>query len=68
MNLKNAVQTKDGALVLDAHKLSYHFDRVQSWENGERIAPITVDMALSRACGAMSHSAMPWFKSHKRGP
>ena len=53
MNLENAVQTKDGALVLDAHKLSYHFDRVQSWENGERIAPITVDMALSRACGAM---------------
>jgi len=53
MSSQNAVQTNEGALVLDAHKLSYHFDRVQSWENGERIAPITVDMALSRACGAM---------------
>jgi DNA repair photolyase len=53
MSSQNAVQTNEGALVLDAHKLSYHYDRVQSWENGERIAPITVDMALSRACGAM---------------
>jgi len=48
-----AVQTREGALVLDTHKLSYHYDRVDAWENGERIAPISVDMALSRACGAM---------------
>ena len=49
----NEVDTKDGKLILDSHKLSYHFDRVQAWENGERIAPISVDMALTRACGAM---------------
>jgi MoaA/NifB/PqqE/SkfB family radical SAM enzyme len=49
----NPIQTKEGALILDSHKLSYHYDRVEAWENGERIAPITVDMALSRACGAM---------------
>ena len=49
----NVVDTKDGKLILDSHKLSYHFDRVQAWENGERIAPISVDMALTRACGAM---------------
>jgi hypothetical protein len=46
-------QTKEGRLILDSHKLPYHFDRVQSWENGIRIAPISVDMALTRACGAM---------------
>jgi len=46
-------QTKEGKLILDSHKLPYHFDRVQSWENGIRIAPISVDMALTRACGAM---------------
>ncbi|MHB1939085.1 MAG: radical SAM protein [Acidobacteriaceae bacterium] len=48
-----AVQTPEGALILDSHKLSYHFDRVQAWESGERIAPVSVDMALTRACGAM---------------
>ncbi|MCA9460136.1 MAG: radical SAM protein [Nanoarchaeota archaeon] len=49
----NAVSTKEGKLILDSHKLSYHYDRVLAWENGEKIAPISVDMALTRACGAM---------------
>jgi len=40
-------------LILDSHKLSCHYDRVQQWEAGERIAPVSVDMALTRACGAM---------------
>jgi MoaA/NifB/PqqE/SkfB family radical SAM enzyme len=47
------IATKDGALILDSHKLSHHFERVQAWEAGERIAPVSVDMALTRACGAM---------------
>lgn len=47
------IETKDGNLVLDSDKLKYHFPRVESWENGERIAPVSVDMALTRACGAM---------------
>lgn len=47
------IATKDGNLILDSHKLSHHFDRVQAWESGERIAPVSVDMALTRACGAM---------------
>ena len=49
----NEVDTKEGKLILDSHKLSYHYDRVKAWESGERIAPVTVDMALTRACGAM---------------
>ncbi|MCG3771947.1 MAG: hypothetical protein JW384_03146 [Nitrosomonadaceae bacterium] len=49
----NAVATQDGALILDSHKLAYHHQRVAAWESGERIAPISVDMALTRACGAM---------------
>ena len=52
-NLNNSIVTKEGSLILDSHKLSYHYDRLQSWENGEQIAPVTVDMALTRACGAM---------------
>ena len=54
-NLKssNEVSTKDGNLILDSHKLSNHFERVEAWEKGERVPPVTVDMALTRACGAM---------------
>lgn len=48
-----AVQTREGPLILDSHKLSYHLDRVRAWEAGERIAPVSVDMSLTRACGAM---------------
>ena len=53
LTMKNAIQTPNGKLVLDSHKLSYHYDRIQQWENGEKIAPVSVDMALTRACGAM---------------
>lgn len=51
--MSESVQTKDGVLILDSHKLSYHYDRVQAWEAGERIAPVSVDMSLTRACSAM---------------
>lgn len=51
--MSEAVQTLEGALILDSHKLSYHTDRVDAWEAGERIAPVSVDMSLTRACGAM---------------
>lgn len=48
-----AVQTRDGALILDSHKLSWHYDRVAAWEAGEPITPVSVDMSLTRACSAM---------------
>jgi MoaA/NifB/PqqE/SkfB family radical SAM enzyme len=51
--IKEAVDTKFGKLILDSHKLSYHYDRVKAWEAGERIAPVSVDMSLTRACSAM---------------
>jgi len=47
------ILTKEGSLILDSHKLPHHYDRVQAWENGEKISPVCVDMALTRACGAM---------------
>lgn len=37
-------------LILDGTKLAWHADRVAAWERGERIAPITIDMALTQAC------------------
>ncbi|BEI38362.1 hypothetical protein PHIN8_03060 [Polynucleobacter sp. HIN8] len=51
--MNNSIKTKEGALILDSHKLSYHMDRVEAWEAGERIAPVSIDMSLTRACGAM---------------
>ena len=49
----NSVKTDEGDLILDSHKVSYHYERVEAWENGEKISPVSVDMALTRACGAM---------------
>ena len=36
--------------TLDASKIAHHMDRVAAWDRGERIAPITIDMALTRKC------------------
>lgn len=52
-HVSNPVETNEGNLILDSHKVSYHYDRIEAWENGEKIAPVSVDMALTRACGAM---------------
>ncbi|MBI5723789.1 MAG: radical SAM protein [Planctomycetes bacterium] len=37
-------------IILDGHKLAWHKDRVEAWLRGERIAPITIDCALTRRC------------------
>ncbi|MCK9614349.1 MAG: radical SAM protein [Candidatus Omnitrophica bacterium] len=37
-------------LILDGHKLLWHKKRLEMWLRGERIAPITIDCALTRAC------------------
>ena len=52
-NKDSIISTNEGDLILDSHKLSYHYERVEAWENGEKIVPICIDMALTRACGAM---------------
>lgn len=40
----------DTKLILDASKILWHQDRLEAWKRGERFAPITIDMALTRAC------------------
>jgi MoaA/NifB/PqqE/SkfB family radical SAM enzyme len=37
-------------LILDGTKIQWHQDRIAAWMRGERIAPITIDMSLTRAC------------------
>ena len=35
---------------LDGHKMMHHMDRIVEWQNGERIAPIHIDMGLTKFC------------------
>jgi MoaA/NifB/PqqE/SkfB family radical SAM enzyme len=35
---------------MDDHKLYWHLDRVQAWLRGERIAPLHIDVGLSKGC------------------
>lgn len=37
-------------IILDGHKLAWHRERVEAWLRGERIAPITIDCALTPKC------------------
>lgn len=39
-------------LQLDGTKISWYRDRVEAWARGERIAPITMDVAWTRKCAA----------------
>ena len=44
------MSTNDTDLILDGTKIAWHQERFEAWKRGERIAPITIDMALTRAC------------------
>jgi MoaA/NifB/PqqE/SkfB family radical SAM enzyme len=39
-----------GQLYLDGSKLPWYQERLDAWRRGERVAPLTVDLALTRAC------------------
>ena len=53
-------------LILDGTKLAWHLDRVAAWERGERIAPITIDMALTRACNYACHFCYAMLQENER--
>ncbi len=53
-------------LILDGTKLSWHLERVEQWERGERIAPITIDMALTRACNYSCGFCYAMFQENDR--
>lgn len=36
--------------LMDGHKLYWHLDRVNDWLGGRRIAPIHIDVGLSKGC------------------
>ena len=39
-------------LIIDGTKVGWYPDRIAAWQRGEKIAPITVDCAMTRACNA----------------
>lgn len=39
-------------LQLDGTKIAWYRDRVEAWQRGEKIAPITMDVAWTRKCNA----------------
>ncbi len=46
----NGINSPMDRLILDGNKLAWHEERVEAWLGGERIAPITIDCALTRRC------------------
>jgi MoaA/NifB/PqqE/SkfB family radical SAM enzyme len=53
-------------LILDGTKIAWHQDRIQAWERGERVAPITIDMALTRACNYACHYCYAMLQENDR--
>lgn len=53
-------------LILDGTKIAWHLDRVEKWQRGERIAPITIDMALTRACNYSCGFCYAMFQENDR--
>ena len=53
-------------LILDGTKIAWHQERIRAWERGERIAPITIDMALTRACNFACHYCYAMLQENDR--
>lgn len=47
---KNEKAEQAGQLILDGTKLLWHQERIKAWQAGERIAPLTIDCALTSSC------------------
>jgi len=53
-------------LILDGTKIAWHQERIAAWERGEKIAPITIDMALTRACNFGCHYCYAMLQENDR--
>jgi len=62
----SAAEDHTEQLILDGTKIGWHLDRVHAWERGERIAPITIDMALTRACNYACHFCYAMLQENDR--
>lgn len=53
-------------LILDGTKIQWHQDRIEAWKRGERFAPITVDLSLTRACNFACHFCYAQMQENER--
>ena len=53
-------------LILDGTKIAWHQQRVEAWERGQRVAPVTIDMALTRACNFGCHFCYAMLQENDR--
>lgn len=51
-------------LLLDHTKISWYRSRVEAWERGERIAPVTMDVAWTRQCQAACSFCAAMTQAH----
>ena len=52
--------------LLDGTKVAYHAERIAAWDRGEHIAPITIDMALTRQCNYACHFCYAQMQENDR--
>ena len=65
MSVSDVAQTHQ-ELILDGTKIDWHRERIEAWDRGERIAPITIDMALTRACNYSCGFCYATLQENKR--
>ena len=53
-------------LILDGTKIQWHQDRIDMDARGERFAPITIDMALTRACNLACNYCYAQMQENER--
>lgn len=63
-----SLATEHTRLILDGTKIAWHQERIAAWERGERIAPITIDMSLTRACNYGCHYCYAMMQENDRQP
>lgn len=66
--MSSSLSEEHARLILDGTKIAWHQDRVEAWLRGERIAPITIDMALTRACNYGCDYCYAMMQENERHP
>ena len=52
--------------ILDGTKINWYHDRVRAWERGDRIAPVTIDMALTTTCNMGCEFCYRYLQHNKK--
>ena len=66
LGLDTKVKETPDELILDGTKIEWHQERIKKWERGERIAPVTIDMALTRSCNYGCHFCYAMVQENDR--